>query len=218
MVLIVKLKSEWIVYCWQAQSSKCGFSSIESSGQYCYWRWLPDTGTSYPVAVQTHTYINWLLASNFNADLSRVIVLLNFKYSKGPCKIFILYGFTQSDFFHIQLKSNSSSLCLFCIIWLVEDKVLHFDKFHEQESRNYLFSPAPKIYNNVDKNMILIKLELSGKNYYFWGLYWFVNSGRLLTHKLNIKPFGLYSVCEWFARVYTSVKFTKIKLIPIITP
>ena len=39
-----------------------------------------------------------------------------------------------------------------------------------------------------------------------------------ITHKLskalNIKPFGLYSFCEWFAGVYTSIKSTKLKFIP----
>ena len=39
---------------------------------------------------------------------------------------------------------------------------------------------------------------------------------RRITHKLNIKPFGLYSVCELLAGVYTSIKSTKIKFIPII--
>ena len=32
---------------------------------------------------------------------------------------------------------NSSSLYLFQTIWLAAEKVLHFDKFNEQESRNY---------------------------------------------------------------------------------
>ena len=41
---------------------------------------------------------------------------------------------------------------------LAEEKVLHFDKFHEQESRNY--SP-PKMCENVNKIKILMtKLEL----------------------------------------------------------
>ena len=31
------------------------------------------------------------------------------------------------------------------------------------------------------------------------------------THKFNIKPFGLYSVCEWFVSVYTSIKIHKNK-------
>ena len=35
-------------------------------------------------------------------------------------------------------NSNSSSLCLFRAIWLAGEKVLHFDKFHDQESRNYV--------------------------------------------------------------------------------
>ena len=34
------------------------------------------------------------------------------------------------------------------------------------------------------------------------------------SHKLNIKLFGLYSVCELFVGVYTSIKSTKIKFIP----
>ena len=37
-----------------------------------------------------------------------------------------------------------------------------------------------------------------------------------VTHKPYITPFGLYSVCERFVGVYTSIKSTKIKLIPII--
>ena len=32
----------------------------------------------------------------------------------------------------------------------------------------------------------------------------------------NMKPFGLYSVSKWFAGVYTSIKSTKIKCIPIL--
>ena len=38
----------------------------------------------------------------------------------------------------INSKSNNSnlSLCLFHAIWLAGEKVLHFDKFHEQESGN----------------------------------------------------------------------------------
>ena len=38
---------------------------------------------------------------------------------------------------------------------------------------------------------------------------------RQITHILYIKPFGLYSVCDQFARVYTSIKSTKIRFIPI---
>ena len=33
-------------------------------------------------------------------------------------------------------NSNLSLLCLFRTIWLAGEKVLHFDKFHEQESQN----------------------------------------------------------------------------------
>ena len=39
---------------------------------------------------------------------------------------------------------------------------------------------------------------------------------RRISHKLNIKPFGLYSVCERFAWIYTSIKSTKIKFILIL--
>ena len=47
------------------------------------------------------------------------------------------------------------------LIWLDEETDLHFDKVHEQKSRNYFLPPAPKMYNNVDENMILMtKLEL----------------------------------------------------------
>ena len=54
---------------------------------------------------------------------------------------------------------NSSSLCLFHAIWLAGENVLHFDKFHEQES--IFLPPVPKMSNNIDKNMILMtKLEL----------------------------------------------------------
>ena len=38
---------------------------------------------------------------------------------------------------------------------------------------------------------------------------------RRITHKLYISPSRLYSDCEWFAGVYTSIKYTKMKLIPI---
>ena len=34
-------------------------------------------------------------------------------------------------------------------------------------------------------------------------------------HRLNIKPFELYSVRELFAGVYTAIKSTKMKFIPI---
>ena len=41
-------------------------------------------------------------------------------------------------------NSNSSSLCLFHAIWLAGEKVLQFDKFYEQESRNYFPSAGSK--------------------------------------------------------------------------
>ena len=37
---------------------------------------------------------------------------------------------------------------------------------------------------------------------------------RRITHKFNIKPSGLYSICEWFAGVYTSIKTKKLNFIP----
>ena len=46
------------------------------------------------------------------------------------------------------------------------------------------------------------------KHYFFCGFYRCVNFGE------SNKSFGLYSVCESFAGVYTSMKFTKIKFIP----
>ena len=42
-------------------------------------------------------------------------------------------------------------------------------------------------------------------NYKKWNLiFWFLSMCKLrrITHKFNIKPFGLYSICEWFAGVY----------------
>ena len=46
---------------------------------------------------------------------------------------------------------------LFRAIWLAVETVLHFDKYHEHETRNYF----PSLHNNVDKNKILMtKLEL----------------------------------------------------------
>ena len=33
---------------------------------------------------------------------------------------------------------------------------------------------------------------------------------------VNKKPFGLYAVYEWFTGIYTSIKFTQIKFIPIV--
>ena len=41
--------------------------------------------------------------------------------------------------------SNSLLLCLFLAIWLAGEKVLHFDKVHEQESRNY-FPSADSLF------------------------------------------------------------------------
>ena len=46
-------------------------------------------------------------------------------------------------------------------------------------------------------------------NYKEWNLiFWFLSISKLrrITHRFNIKPFGLYSICEWFAGVYTSIK------------
>ena len=51
-------------------------------------------------------------------------------------------------------------------------------------------------------------------NYKEWNLiFWFLSMCKLrrITHKFNIKPSGLYSICEWFAGVYTSIKTKKIK-------
>ena len=39
---------------------------------------------------------------------------------------------------------------------------------------------------------------------------------RRIIHKLNIKPFGHYSVGERFAGLYASVISTKLKFIPIL--
>ena len=41
-------------------------------------------------------------------------------------------------------NSNSSMLCLFWASWLAGEKVLHSDKFHEQESWNYFPSASSK--------------------------------------------------------------------------
>ena len=56
-------------------------------------------------------------------------------------------------------------------------------------------------------------------NYKEWNLiFWFLSMCKLrrITHKFNIKPSGLYSICEWFAGVYTSIKTKKQNFIPII--
>ena len=39
-------------------------------------------------------------------------------------------------------------------------------------------------------------------------MFWFLSMCKLrrITHKLNIKSFRLYSICEWLAGVYTSIK------------
>ena len=42
----------------------------------------------------------------------------------------IIHGFSRIN------NSNSSSLCLFHAIWLDGERVLHVDKFQEQESWN----------------------------------------------------------------------------------
>ena len=43
------------------------------------------------------------------------------------------------------------------LIWrnlIAGEQGLHFDKFHEQESRTIFLSPAPNLCNNDDKNKI----------------------------------------------------------------
>ena len=53
---------------------------------------------------------------------------------------------------------------------------------------------------------------LESWNYKEWNLiFWFLSMCKLrrITHKFNIKPSGLYSICEWFAGVYTSIKTKK---------
>ena len=69
--------------------------------------------------------------------------------------------------------------------------------------------PLSKIYNIVEGcSDSKTKLEWYKMNYNFC-----VNSGKSLS---NLKLFGLYSLCEWFARVYTSIKSTKMKFVPIV--
>ena len=53
---------------------------------------------------------------------------------------------------------------------------------------------------------------LESWNYKEWNLiFWFLSMCKLrrITHKFNIKPSGLYSICDWFAGVYTSIKTKK---------
>ena len=47
-------------------------------------------------------------------------------------------------------------------------------------------------------------------------IFWFLSMCKLrrITHKFNIKPFGFYSICEWFGGVYTSIKNKKLNFIP----
>ena len=40
-------------------------------------------------------------------------------------------------------NSNSSSLCLFHVIWLTEENVLHFDKFQERNLGTIFLPPVP---------------------------------------------------------------------------
>ena len=65
-------------------------------------------------------------------------------------------------------------------------------------------------YDFDDKLEFIIRNEMS--------LLWISSMCKLrrISHKLSMKPFGLYSVCERFAGVYTSIKSTKIKISPII--
>lgn len=59
----------------------------------------------------------------------------------------------------------------------------------------------------------------------FWRLRWnykewiviFVDFINVLTPTNHSQSFGLDAICVWFAGVYTSIKSTKMKFIPIIT-
>ena len=111
---------------------------------------------------------------------------------KNDCRVILSYN------------SNSSSLCLFRAIWLAVEKILHFNKFHEQESRTIFLPPAPHICNNIVK----IRFWWQSWNYKEWMLLlWMLSMCKLRrsTHKLYIKP--------W---VYTSIKSTKLNFIPIL--
>ena len=77
--------------------------------------------------------------------------------------------------------------------------------------------PFPKKYNNVNKKIWFWWQSWNCKKWIiiFFLFYRYVNYGESLTN-FNIKPFGFYSVCEWFARVYTLIKSKKLKFIPIL--
>ena len=55
------------------------------------------------------------------------------------------------------------------------------------------------------------QIRWTRSNYYFCGFYL-----CRITDKHSIKPFRRYSLCEWFTEVYTSIKSTKMNLIPIL--
>ena len=65
---------------------------------------------------------------------------------------------------------------------------------------NLKFCQQP--YTNV---LFCSKVGIIRNEIYF---FWFLSMCKLrrITHKFNIKPSGLYSICEWFAGVYTSIK------------
>ena len=80
-------------------------------------------------------------------------------------------------------NSNSSSVCLFRAIWLAGEKFYTSVNSMSGNLRTTFLSSAPKMYNNVDKIMILMtKWELYGMNYYFCGFYRCVYSGESLTN------------------------------------
>ena len=114
--------------------------------------------------------------------------------------------------FFCLLVYNSSSLCLFCAIWLAGEIVLHFNKFQEQESRNYFPSAVPKM-NNIDKNDFDVKVGIIRNELL---ILWILSMLKLwrITHKLNIKPFGFTQFMS-NSPVSTSIKSTKIKFISI---
>ena len=59
--------------------------------------------------------------------------------------MYLLHGVPWKDkSSQIQYNNSNTSLFLFCAIWLAGEKVLHFDKFHEQESRNYFPSAGSR--------------------------------------------------------------------------
>ena len=109
-------------------------------------------------------------------------------------------------------NSNSSSLYIFHAVWLVEEKIFHLNKVQRRNPSDLFFFRRPE-------TLTFLTLFLT-----FWWPIWIYQDELLflwilsickLKHEFYIKPLGLYSVYEWFAGGYTSIKSTKIIFIPI---